>query len=108
MQNEAELSSLSARTKLIPEGCKLADIILFHRKHSGLTQQELAELAGVGKNMVYQLESGKQSVRLKNLLKVLRVLNIELDFQSPLREAFLKDLNLKNRTQPARIQEGEF
>ncbi|MBA3005377.1 MAG: transcriptional regulator, partial [Desulfocapsa sp.] len=29
----------------------LADIILFHRKRSGLTQQELAELAGVGKNM---------------------------------------------------------
>ncbi len=70
---------------------KLADIILFHRKQSGLTQQELAELAGVGKNMVYELEGGKQSVRLENLLKVLQVLNIELDFQSPLREAFLKE-----------------
>ena len=70
---------------------KLADILLFHRKRSGLTQQELAELAGVGKNMVYQLEGGRQSVRLENLLKVLRVLNIELDFQSPLREAFYKE-----------------
>lgn len=70
---------------------RFADIILFHRKQSGLTQQELAELAGVGKNMVYELEGGKQSVRLENLLKVLQVLNIELDFQSPLREAFLKD-----------------
>ena len=70
---------------------KLADIILFHRKHSGLTQQELAELAGVGKNMVYELEGGKQSVRLENVLKVLQVLNIEIDFQSPLREAFLKE-----------------
>jgi len=70
---------------------KLPDIILFHRKRSGLTQQQLAELAGVGKNMVYELESGKQSVRLENLLKVLKVLNVELDFQSPLREAFLKE-----------------
>ena len=70
---------------------KLADIILFHRKHSGLTQQELSELAGVGKNMVYLLESGKQSVLLENLLKVLQVLNIKLDFQSPLREAFLRE-----------------
>ena len=70
---------------------KLSDIIFFHRKQSGLTQQELAELAGVGKNLVYELENGKQSVRLENLLKVLRVLNIELDFQSPLRDAFLKD-----------------
>lgn len=69
----------------------LADIIIFHRKQSGLTQQELAELAGVGKNMVYELEKGKQGVRLVNLFKVLQVLNIELDFQSPLREAFLRE-----------------
>lgn len=69
----------------------LADIILFHRKRSGLTQLDLAEMAGVGKNMVYELENGKQSVRLDNLLKILQVLNIELTFQSPLRESFLKE-----------------
>ncbi|MBV5305340.1 MAG: helix-turn-helix transcriptional regulator [Desulfobulbaceae bacterium] len=69
----------------------LASIILFHRKRSGLTQQKLAELAGVGKNLIYELENGKQSVRLENLLKVLRVLNIELDFHSPLRESFLRE-----------------
>lgn len=54
---------------------QLANIILFHRKRSGLTQLELAEMAGVGKNMVYELESGKQSVRLDNLLRILRVLS---------------------------------
>ncbi len=70
---------------------QLADIILFHRKRSGLTQIELAEMAGVGKNMVYELEKGKQSVRLDNLFKVLRILNIELTFRSPLRENFLKE-----------------
>ncbi len=70
---------------------KLFDIILFHRKRSGLTQQELAELAGVGKNLVYDLEKGHESVRLENLLKVLRVLNIELDFQGPLKEAFMDE-----------------
>jgi len=70
---------------------KLSDIILFHRKRSGLTQLELAELAGVGKNLVYGLEKGQESVQLDNLFKVLRVLNIELDFQSPLKEAFLKE-----------------
>ncbi len=70
---------------------KLSDIILFHRKRSGLTQLELAELAGVGKNLVYGLENCQEGVRLENLLKVLRVLNIELDFQSPLKEAFLKE-----------------
>ncbi|MEA3467247.1 MAG: helix-turn-helix domain-containing protein [Thermodesulfobacteriota bacterium] len=55
---------------------QLANIILFHRKRSGLTQLELAEMAGVGKNMVYELESGKQSVRLDNLLRILRLLRV--------------------------------
>lgn len=70
---------------------RLADIILFHRKQSGLSQQELAQLAGVGKNLVYELEKGKQGVRLDNLLKILHVLNVDLDFQSPLRGAYLKE-----------------
>ncbi len=70
---------------------QLANIIRFHRKRSGLTQLELAEMAGVGKNMVYELENGKQSVQLDNLLRILQVLNIELTFQSPLRKSFLKE-----------------
>ena len=69
----------------------LSDIIYFHRKRSGLTQHELAELAGVGKNMVSELENGKLSVRLINLLKIFHVLNIEIDFKSPLRESFLEE-----------------
>jgi len=47
--------------------------------------------------MVYELESGKQTVRLENLLKVLLVLNIELDFRSPLREDFMKEYGNANR-----------
>ena len=42
---------------------QLANIIRYHRKRSGLTQLELAEMSGVGKNMVYELENGKQSVQ---------------------------------------------
>lgn len=70
---------------------QLANIILFHRKRSGLTQIELAEMAGVGKNMIYELEKGKKSIRLDNLLRILQVLNIDLTFQSPLWESFLKE-----------------
>jgi len=70
---------------------KLSDIIRFHRRRSGLTQLELADLAGVGKNLVYALEKGEEGVRLENVFKILRVLNISLDFQSPLKESFLKE-----------------
>lgn len=66
----------------------IAKLIAYHRSRSGLSQQELATLAGVGKNLIYELEKGKQTVRLENLLKVLRVLNIEIDFHGPLMTAF--------------------
>lgn len=62
----------------------LAVLIRRHRNQAGLSQQELAELAGVGKNLVYDLENGKDTVRWANLLKVLTVLNIQVEFRSPL------------------------
>lgn len=75
----------------------LADLIRYHRKRSGLTQSELAAMAGVGKNLVYEVEQGKQGIRLDNLLKIMQILNIKLDFQSPLRESFFREYPNANR-----------
>ncbi len=63
---------------------EIADVIRYHRKKSGLTQQKLAEIAGVGKTVVFDIEKGKQSVQLNTLLKILRVLNISIRLESPL------------------------
>jgi HTH-type transcriptional regulator / antitoxin HipB len=48
------------------------------RRSLGLTQQELARLAGCGLAFLYELESGKATVRLDKLLGVLGVLGLEL------------------------------
>ena len=64
----------------------IAEIIRFHRKLARLTQAELAELSGVGKTVVFDLEKGKMSVQLDTLLKVITALNIEIVFKSPLLE----------------------
>jgi len=61
----------------------LSGIVLKFRKHAGLTQKELADLAGVGKNLVYELEKGKITIRFSNLLKILHVLNIEVKYVLP-------------------------
>ena len=61
-------------------------VIRFHRKQSGLSQRGLADMAGVGKTAVFDLEKGKTSVRLDTLTKVCRVLNIRLLLDSPLME----------------------
>ncbi|NQU65028.1 MAG: helix-turn-helix transcriptional regulator [SAR324 cluster bacterium] len=62
---------------------KLSEMVLKIRKHAGLTQKELADLAGVAKNLVYELEKGKMTIRYSNLLKVLHVLNIEVKYILP-------------------------
>ena len=55
-----------------------------HRKVAGLTQLELANLAGVGKTTVFDIEKNKETVRLSTLLAILKVLNIEVQFKSPI------------------------
>ena len=55
-----------------------------HRKQAGLTQLELANLAGVGKTTVFDIEKNKETVRWNNILAVLKVLNIEVQFISPI------------------------
>jgi y4mF family transcriptional regulator len=63
---------------------KFADVIKMHRKAAGLSQIQLAEMAGVGKTVVFDIESGKESVRLDTLHKILKVLNIKVQLTSPL------------------------
>ena len=62
----------------------LGTFIKEHRKKAGLTQIELANLAGVGKTTVFDIEKNKETVRWNNLLAVLKVLNIKIEFKSPI------------------------
>lgn len=70
----------------------IGKIIYAHRKKSGLTQKQLADIAGIGKTVVYDIEKGKETVRLNTLLKILSALNIKIKFDSPL----MKQMEFKN------------
>lgn len=65
---------------------QLALTIRQYRKKSGLTQQELAQLAGIGKTAVFDLEHGKGTAQLDTVLNILKVLNIQLNITGPLAE----------------------
>lgn len=69
----------------------IGSIIRFHRKKAGLTQKQLANLAGVGKTAVFDIENGKNTVRLNTLTAVLSILNIHLEVQSPLMDQYHLD-----------------
>lgn len=62
----------------------LARTIQFHRKQAGLTQAQLAQFAGVGKTVVFDIEHQKATVQLATILKILSVLNIKLIIDAPL------------------------
>jgi y4mF family transcriptional regulator len=47
--------------------------VRLRRKANKLTQQQLAELAGVGKRFVIELEAGKPTLRMDAVNKVLAV-----------------------------------
>lgn len=55
---------------------ELAEMVEVVRRKRGLTQAELAELAGVSRYVVQDLESASGRTTLRRLLAVLRVLDI--------------------------------
>ncbi len=68
---------------------ELAEVIRMHRKAAKLSRVHLAEMAGVGKTVIYDIEKGKESVQLDTLRKILKVLNIKMMLTSP----FMDNLN---------------
>jgi y4mF family transcriptional regulator len=59
----------------------LKSIVRQNRRLSGLSQIQLAKLAGVGKTVIFDIEHGKESVQFDTLKKVLAVLNIKFILQ---------------------------
>lgn len=63
---------------------QIGKVVMFLRKQSGLTQKQLADLAGVGKTVVFDIEKGKETVQLNSLLNIFLVLNIKLNLSNPM------------------------
>jgi y4mF family transcriptional regulator len=65
---------------------QLGSIVVYHRKKAGLTQVELARLAGVSRFVVQEIEAGKGRTTLQHVLSVLETLNLKLEPSGPLVE----------------------
>lgn len=78
----------------------LKNIVRYHRRLSGLSQAELAKIAGVGKTVVFDIEHGKESIQFDTLKKVLAALNVKFVLRSPILERHEND-QAKRTTPPA-------
>jgi y4mF family transcriptional regulator len=65
---------------------RLSQTIRFLRKQSGLTQLQLAQLAGVSKTVVFDVEKGKETVQLDSILKILAILNVKITLETPIKQ----------------------
>ncbi len=66
---------------------RLGAVVRQHRRLAGLTQVELAQMAGVGKTVVHDLEKGKPTIQLDTVLKIVAALNIRLFWKTPTEDA---------------------
>ena len=66
----------------------IATLIQFHRKQAGLSRNQLADIADVGKTVVFDIEHGKETIHYQSLAKILATLNISITFHSPLMAEF--------------------
>lgn len=72
----------------------LKEVVHFHRKQSGLSRKQLAEIAGVSETVIYYLEKGKETLQWNIVTSILQALNITLIFHSPLMEEYEKSKNI--------------
>ncbi len=63
----------------------IAATIKKHRKIANLSQLELANLAGIGKTTLFEIEKNNENVSWHNIRAVLTVLNIKFHLESPLK-----------------------
>ena len=70
----------------------IAKIVRYYRRKCGLSQQELAELAGVGKTAIFDIEKAKKTIQLNTLLSVLDTLNIQMKLEPPFPQTEERDL----------------
>jgi len=80
---------------MMEQSQKLAEVIRLHRKAAKLSRIQLADLAGVGKTVIYDIEKGKESVQLDTLQKILKALNIKIVLTSPIMDDLISTENEK-------------
>lgn len=67
---------------LIRTSEQLGDAVAQTRKTKGYSQQEFADLAGVGRRFVSDLENGKPTAEIGKVLRVLTALGLDLELRA--------------------------
>jgi transcriptional regulator with XRE-family HTH domain len=93
--NQGKNEQIAEPGEVLIDGSRLAEL----RRESGMTQELLAERAGISTSLVSKLEQGtKKSARLRTLSSIARILEVPLD---ALLEGSSPEIANHNEAQPA-------
>lgn len=62
---------------------EIGEFVTATRKDQGATQLDLAQMAGVGRRFVVELEAGKESLHIGKVLRVLETLGVDFRLEEP-------------------------
>lgn len=62
---------------------EVGQMVKYHRKRQNLSRMALAERAGVGKTVIYDVEMGKATVKFETIVKIFQALDIQMVFRTP-------------------------
>ncbi len=72
----------------------MAEFLRARRRALGLTQENLSDISGVSLRLIHELEHGKETVRLANLIKILSSLGVHLELTQGASEHVMLDRGL--------------
>ena len=75
---DTEASVLSEPSNIVKNAGDLGELVRARRKSRKQTQQKFADMAGVGRRFVSELENGKGTLEINKVLKVLAAAGIDL------------------------------
>lgn len=72
------LGKIAATSSVVKTVADLGDLVVATRRAQGLTQADVAGLAGLGNRFLVDLEKGKETIQTQKVLDVLALLGLEL------------------------------
>lgn len=67
-------------SEIVFSASEMGNRIAARRKQLGLTQEQVAELAGLSHQFFSSVEAGKKNMRAENVVKLCKALNVSTDF----------------------------
>jgi transcriptional regulator with XRE-family HTH domain len=66
----------------VADAAALGRAVAYHRRQAGLTQAELATLAGINRQYLSELENGRATEQTERIFRVLRRLGLRLSVEA--------------------------